>query len=368
MKFIISRSALLAAITPAATITNRRSPSPFGSCVRLTAAGSTLTVQARDAISAVRATAPIEAGKPGTIAVPAEDFLERVDAMADGPIALSYAKDRLTIQQGARVYTLRTLSAEGFPAFPAPPPNPITLPAARLSDALTSVAYAAGNDIALPQFCGVVVVANDVSLTTTAADGKRIARVSGDGVGAALNTFVPSSAMKALEQVLGVGGEVTVATSEALVYIKAGDVELAYQRPAVDAPKYEMVMGFLKAIDGAAVSRKDLLTRINAVTVDGTAGGAPVVLGCGGGILHLSHTSMDGDVSTDEVAAGEGWEWTVAAEATYLIEALRRLPGESVRVCVFETDMQQPIVLRGEGESIATIARINPETLKARAA
>lgn len=358
MKLIIDRNALLAGLTPAEAITNRRSPSPFGSAVVLRSVDQSLVISSRDMTASVRSTVACNVAKSGVVAVTAEDLLDRVKAMPSGSLNLDVTKGKLRLSMSKRDYTMRAYeSADSFPAFPVIPEDHTTLSAKSLRDALASVTYACGPEEEAMFNC-VCLAANDQGMSATTGTGKRIVRASivADG---AISAAIPEKAAKVLLEALASNeGDVTIASNEGLTYVKVGNVEMTYQRPGMVAP-YDQVLGWLKSEDGPSVERGAIMGLLRAVTPDGTAGSVPVTLTAKDGVLRCEHVSTDGDVSTDEIEVGGAWDWSVCAEARYMSQAIGKMSGDSVRLCV-HAEQDQPLVIRGES-ALATIGRIVPQ-------
>lgn len=352
MKFVIDRNAFVAALAPAAAITNRRSPSPFGSALVLRVSPERVVVQSRDHTASVRATVPADVATGGVVAVPADDLLDRVKAMLNGAITVDVTKGKLRLTLGKRDYTMRVYeSAEAFPAFPQMPDGPIALTRATLMDAIQAVLYASAdeNDAAVPDaFKGVslVVSSGTNSVQATASDRKRFARAivpSSDG--ADWTGFIPAKVAAFVASAPGT--RVIVASSDTTVYVRCDGVEMACQLPAGAMPPYDQVYAFARASEGPEVELASIINAIKGITPDGASGNVPVVLHAANDVLRCDHTSKDGDHSTDEVTTNGSYAWTITAEAKYLLDALRRFNGERVVVCV-DDDPAQPLVLRSD--------------------
>ncbi len=121
MNLTVAKRDLLRAASKMVGVAESKSTMPLLAHVFLTATDSGLRLDATDLYLALRTSIPAEVSKPGTVSVPAKDFVERIKNMADGPIDLS-VKDGGLVLKGkgsARRYTLRFANGEDFPPMPS---------------------------------------------------------------------------------------------------------------------------------------------------------------------------------------------------------------------------------------------------------
>jgi len=348
VKLVISRSELLAKLGPAAAIANRRSPYAYGACAMLRAE-STLTIQVSAPTVAIRATAQAEIAKRGFVLLGAEDLLDRVKSLPDGPVELTASKDKLTIKAGSRTHVMATHDgAESFPGWAAPPANIQTIPGTSLSTVLRAT-YAASSDVGMVILNGVLLKAANDKLVAYAADGLRVASVSAPS-DAALNVFVPLSVANVLSEIRS--EHVEIGVTDSAIYLKLGDVELIYQRPA-GTFSHETIANAIKGGNPIRIGRGMLASTIRGVTPDGTGGNTPVTLRAGHGTLKLNYVTASGDPSNDEIAVETPEEWIAIAEGKYLIEALvKHMTGDTVLLSVKDDDA---VILQDDAGNRATV-------------
>lgn len=369
MKLTISTATLLRHLAPCAEVVNARSAYAFGKCVLLTAKGTSLSIQSYNQPVSIRATVGGDAltvSTDGTVAVPAEEFHDRIKAIKDDHVTLSSDGAKLTIKgSGARKYTLGCFAGDGFPSFPARPSNEVTVSAGALASVLQRVAYAIHDDLSMPMFCGVTITAANDTLTASASNGHRIARATAPAVGA-VATFIPGPAAETLLRVLD-KGNVRIASSSQIVSCTIDGIELVYSLPPGETPGFDQVLGSLTEADGPVVDRRAMLAALKGITVEGTGGAVPIEIQSTGASILVRNTSINGDESSDEVACESACKWIVYVEAKYIIEALRSWGEDDVKI-IAERSLfaNQPLVLRCAGTSggLATIARCLPAKAK----
>jgi DNA polymerase III sliding clamp (beta) subunit (PCNA family) len=367
VKLTIDRAALLTALAPAVSITDRRAMTHWGSCVvlRASTASPALVIASTRDYTSVRSSVDANVSKPGTIAVPAEDFASRVDKMPDGEITLTVKDGKLTLKNGAAVHVLRTLSVENYPAYPTATGDPAIIDAKSLATLLGSVSYAVEKDNPRGvRFAGIVLATRHGKLVATASDGLgRFSRASAMHAGGAVDTFIPYAAMAVIDAAIGRGvSTVSLAASERTVGFTAGSIEMAYIKPDIGELPYDTFFQSFVANDGTSVSRRDLAAELRGVTPDGMAGLVQVVMRCEGDRLTLSHTTIDGDESTREMQAGGG-TWQVRVEAAYLRDALR-VGDDDVMLCEAPAG---PLVIRS-ASSISLIGQCVAPSVAEKAA
>src|SRR5690606_22134084 len=123
MRVAVSKKDLLRVLGRCQGVADKKSTMPVLGNVLLRATPDSLDLSATDLVVAVSGSVPAKVEKPGSIAVPAKDFFDRVRMMPEGQIGIEVGDgSNITIRSltSARRYTLFGLPGDEFPRLPAP--------------------------------------------------------------------------------------------------------------------------------------------------------------------------------------------------------------------------------------------------------
>lgn len=124
MELTVARKDLLRLVTRMQGVAERKTPLPILSNVLLDADGtSTLRLAATDLNLALSARMAAVVLKPGSVAVPAKDFAERLKMMPEGQVHIATLPNSmitLKASGSARRFSLHGVQGEDFPQLPTP--------------------------------------------------------------------------------------------------------------------------------------------------------------------------------------------------------------------------------------------------------
>ena len=116
MKVICNRGALLESLTVTGNAVNPRSPKPALHCVKLTAAGTALTISATDLEVAIRYTdTQVQIEQEGEVLIPADRFLAIVRESIDDTLSIEISGDHAVIKGQDSNFKIFTQKAADFP-------------------------------------------------------------------------------------------------------------------------------------------------------------------------------------------------------------------------------------------------------------
>ncbi|GEA15485.1 DNA polymerase III subunit beta [Moorella sp. E308F] len=342
------QSDLAAALKKVDAAVSRKNVVPALAGVLLEAGEDKLRVYATDLDVGVEVFVPAEVSDPGQALPPHKTFKGLVASLPDGEVELTAdeAANRLTLSQEKRRYSFDMLDPEVFPAFPdVDGSEAFTLPSAALARAVRSVSPAAAVDPFQGAFACVLLEkdAEKEVLRLVATDRQRLAVAEapwsgrGDGEAPVNDVLLPAASSKALLDVLsGAAGSEPKAElrfSGSFVVARTDDGNGFFARMGAGAfPNYRLVLPQdlpdPMRIDVGAL--KNALERA-ALLLSGQPGKPPLVeLETGAGILTVFALD-DPSICREEIPVsgdGAGTETSVAANALFLLDAVRPLDGE----------------------------------------
>jgi DNA polymerase III subunit beta len=336
LKLSIPRSELAAAVGLVGRAVSSRVTLPALGGVHLDANGETLILRATDLeLSLTREVAgTVEA--PGTVLLPARLFGDVVRALPDGPVALAHRPDQRDVElsAGAARFHLRTLATEDFPRLPQPDGETVSLPAEPLALTIELVARAASRDEVRPILTGVLVVAEDATLTMVATDSYRLSVKHSqldEPVTSRLEANVPAKALRELARIAVQEGaeRVEIALGRNQIVCRLGAVTLASRLIEGQFPSWRQLIpeAFEHEVRLPRAELLEIARRIGQLAQRN----APLRLAFSEGELTVAASTPEvGDASEGLPAPYGGEAMEIAFNPQFLIEGIESVEGDEV--------------------------------------
>lgn len=355
MDLVAPKKDLVAVLSRAATIAERKGTMPILSCVHLTAEGDGLRVAATDLYLAIRGSVAAEVKKSGTAVVSCKDLLERVRMMPDGPIQISTKDEAVSLKSvgRARRYTLRGLKADDYPPIPEVEEGKptMTLPAGVLAGLIARTAHAISTDETRAHLNGACFQWDGATVRMVGTDGHQLAKVETKvETKASVTMLIP---LKAIREVARLCDGAEAAADVAFVQqgpnaiFTVGGVTLVVRLTDSQFPPFDQVIPQDGRSHRFRVRRAAIADAIRAISVASSDRTDGVTLALDGKTLRIEAKSADGGEGSDEVPVEyDGAPFRIMAKASYLLPNLEATGGEEV-----EVDMGgdlDPIAMRSE--------------------
>src|SRR5690606_1311610 len=185
MKAICNRGALLEALSVVGQAVQARTPKPVLQCVRLTCGGDRLTLAATDMEIAVRyADAQVQIEDDGETLLPADKLRDIVRESMDDTLSIELKGEQCVIRGADSRFTVYTQNPADFPAVPDfEGEADFEIAGGLLKRLIGKTLFAAAREGTRYAFNGVLTTVGDGRVTMVSTDGRRRARVSGEGAG-----------------------------------------------------------------------------------------------------------------------------------------------------------------------------------------
>jgi DNA polymerase III subunit beta len=349
MDLTVPRRDLLTLVKRAQPVANAKSTMPVLANVLLDVDATSLRVAAFDLYLSVDGRCPADVRRQGSVAVNAKDFLERVNAMPDGPLLLKCDGSSLTLKAAgsARKYTLHTVAGEEFPKLPQPDAEAprFALPGAALRGLIAHVVFAISPDDTRPNLNSALLEIRDGTIRLVSTDGHRLAKVESKIESADAVMLLPLKAILTLRKIAeDTDGDVSVTASEPVAFFEADGITFGVKLVEAQFPSYEKVIpkSSSKIARVPRVAFAEALKAVGLAANDKTGG---IKLTLAPGILRITSESPDSGDGLDEVAMDyDGAEMTIGFKASYIQDVLGALGCEEVVLgCGGELD---PMILR----------------------
>lgn len=339
MKASLSRDPLAGALQLVGRAVSSRTTLPSLSGILLSAAGDHLTLRATDMeLALTSSVSEVEVQAEGTVLLPGRLFADVVRSLPPGEVTLELRAEQgdVEIASGAARFHLRTLTADDFPRLPAPEGEPVRLPAAPLAETIELVARAASRDEVRPILTGVLLQADERSLTMVATDSYRLSvkhTALETAVPQALEANVPARALRELARIATADGveEVEISLPRNQVVFGAGDVVLSSRLIEGQFPSWRQLIpeSFEHEV---RLPREELLETARRISQLAQRN-APLRLAFAEGELTVAaETPEIGDASEAMPAPYSGEPLEIAFNPQYLVEGIESVGSEQLAI------------------------------------
>lgn len=366
MDFTVPKKDLLRLVGRAQAVADKKSTMPVLSNVLLDAVDGQLRVAATDLYLSVSGHCHAEVKRPGSVAVPARDLLERVSKMPDGPVHVVSENGSATVlkaDKSARRYTLHGVPGSEFPKLPQPDEAAarLTLGADALELLIRRTQFSISPDDTRPNVNSALFEwqAERVRMVTT--DGHRLSKLEIGAKPAPQNTsfLLPLKAVAELRKLAEDARKETPKGEEAVVtlvhaspnafFVVAG---ATFSVKLVDAtfPSYQQVIP-RQSDRSARIPRRELADALDAMKLAASDRTGGVKLTLTSNLLRITSESPESGDGFDEVPIDyAGKDVTIGFNAKYFLDVLGAIDDEEEVTLGFSGELD-PAVLRPAKEN-----------------
>jgi DNA polymerase-3 subunit beta len=335
MKFTITREQLFEGLAAVQASIPAKTTLPVLSNILLEAGTDSLRLSGTDLDMSVSTVVPAEVDEGGAITLPARKLLELVRELPASAIRVTSAgEQRVSLECGRTRIKLLGLPTEDFPAFPPVPfGEGWRTTAADLQKLIGHVAFASSTEESRPILNGVLWELRNNRMRMVATNGHRLARMDVPTEGASdADLIVPPKALEQVRKLFPADASVEIARSDNHIGFEAGSTWVYSRLIEGPYPNYEQVIprenDKVATVDRTAL--QGALRRASVVASDQTH---RVRLGFQPGTLKISVQTPDLGEAADEVSVTyEGEAMEIGFNATYVLEILKYMPTEEVRL------------------------------------
>ncbi len=249
LKFSTSKDRLLSGLQIAGRAVSARSTLPSLGGILLTAGDGKLGVRATDMEIGLTLAIEGEVSDEGSVLLPGRLLVDVVRTLPDGDVTIATRAEQRDVEltAGQSRFHLRTLPPEDFPRLPEFEAAALTLPAIAFADTIERVARAASRDEVRPILTGVLLTAEEKTLTMVATDSYRLCVKHSeleDAVPEAVDANIPARAMRELSRIVAAEAAdvVEIALLGNQVAFRAGDVVLSSRLIEGQFPSYRQLL------------------------------------------------------------------------------------------------------------------------------
>jgi len=335
MRFTITREQLQEGLTAVAAAVPAKTTLPVLSNVLVEATKHGLRLSGTDLDIAVSTTVAADVDADGAVTLPAKKLIDITRELPSAPIRFAaLGEQRVSIECGRSKFKLLGLPREEFPSFPAVKFDGAWQATAGVVHKLVGhVAFAASTEESRPILNGVLWELRPDRMRMVATNGHRLAKMDVPATGGtSADLIVPPKALEQIRRLFASDAAIDVAKSDNHLGFRCGG-KLVFSRLIEGPyPNYEQVIP--RENDKAATIDKSAmagaLRRMSVVASDQTH---RIRLAFSGGTVKFSVQTPDLGEAQDELPVTyEGEPLEIGFNATYLLEILKYMPTDEVRL------------------------------------
>lgn len=365
MRFTISREKLQEGLAAVAASIPAKTTLPVLANILIETTENGIRLAGTDLDIAVSTEVGADVEQAGAITVPAKKLAEIARELPSAPVKISASgEQRVTLECGRSRFKLLGLPRDEFPSFPAVKfDDAWRVRSGDLQNLISHTSFAASTEESRPILNGVLWELRPDRMRMVATNGHRLAKMEL----AIASIGAPSSDLivppKALDQIR------RLFPAEEELEIARGDNHLGFRSPFTAVytrliegpyPNYEQVIP--KDNDRVAQAEKNALTqairRMSIIASDQTH---RVRLSFNAGMVKLAVQTPDLGEAQDEVPINfEGDPLDIGFNANYLLEILRYMPTDDVRLTFKAPERAATLEPEGWNENIKFLCLVMP--------
>jgi DNA polymerase III subunit beta len=337
MKFTITREKLHEGLGAVAASVPSKTTLPVLANILVEASKDGLKLSGTDLDISVSTTIPASVDQEGATTLPARKLVEIVKELPNAAIRMtSSGEQRATIECGKSKFKLLGLSRDEFPAFPSVKFEGGWRVAAKdLQKLISHVAFAASTEESRPILNGVLWELRADRMRMVATNGHRLARMDvptgGQGGGQA-DLIIPPKALEQIRRLFGGDEEIEIGRSDNHLGFRSTTTQVYTRLIEGPYPNYEQVIPREndKSLTADKAALAAALRRMSIVASDQTH---RIRMAFTNGACKMSVQTPDlGEAQEELAVAYEGDSLEIGFNAAYMLEILKYMPTDEVRM------------------------------------
>jgi len=336
MNFTITRQNLHAGLAAVSASIPTKTTLPVLSNILFEAREDGVWMSGTDLDVAVRVKVPADVREAGSLTAPGKKLQEIARELPDQPVEVTTRGDQIELKCGRSNFKFNGLPAEEFPTLAEIHfGDGWTVSGKDLHALIYHTSFAVSTEESRPILNGVLWELRDGSMRMVATNGHRLARMgipaASSGVPSA-DFIVPPAALQHVQRLLKSGEEVQVARNGNHLGFRSGSTEVFTRLIEGTYPNYEQVIP--KDNDKhAIVAKKALESAVRRMAVVASDQTHRIRMRFEENRVHLNVLTPDLGEGHDELEVSyDGDELEIGFNANYLLEVLRYMPSEEVKV------------------------------------
>jgi len=337
MKFTISREKLQEGLQAVTAAVPAKTTLPVLANLLVETTDRGIRFSATDLDIAVSTEVSADVETPGAITIPAKKLSEIARELPPSPVKIAASgEQRVTLECGRSKFKLLGLPRDEFPTFPQVRFNDSwRVKSGELQKLISHTAFAVSTEESRPILNGVLWELREERMRMVATNGHRLAKMELPVEASSAppgDLIVPPKAPEQIRRLFPAEEELEIARGENHLGFRSPFTSVYTRLVEGPYPNYEQVIP--KDNDRYAIADKASLTqalkRMSVIASDQTH---RIKMSFNTGMLKFSVTTPDLGEASDELPVNyTGDQLDIGFNATYLLEILRFMPTEQVRL------------------------------------
>ena len=338
MKFSCNRSELQAAVTIAAKAASSKSPIPALEGILIETGIDRVQLTGYDLKKGVYTKLDATVSEAGSIVLGARIFDNIVRALPEGVVTVQCQGCNVRITCENAEYSIIGTDAADYPELPSIDGQMgVSLPQDLLGQIIRETIFAVSDSEARPIYTGELFEIADGTLTVVAVDGYRLAlrREPVEGVEGSFSFIVPGAALSDLEKLCGaVKDPVQINLGSKHISFTIGDTVMVSRRLEGDFLNYKKSVpsAFSVEIDADRRLLQRTVERVSLIIDDKIKN--PIRCTFGDGQVSIVCATGLGKAEDCCMVDGNGGDLEIGFNNRYLLDVLKAVPADEVKVCL----------------------------------
>lgn len=336
MNFTITRQNLHTGLAAVSASIPSKTTLPVLSNILFEAREDGVWMSGTDLDVAVRVKVLADVKEPGSLTAPGKKLQEIARELPDEPVQVTTRGDQIELKCGRSRFKLNGLPSDEFPTLAQVDFSAgLTVSGKDLQSLIHHTSFAVSTEESRPILNGVLWELRDGEMKMVATNGHRLARmgvkVATTGTPSA-DFIVPPAALGQVQRLFKDDDEIQVARSDNHLGFKAAATEVYTRLIEGSYPNYEQVIP--RDNDKlATVEKKALESAVRRMAVVASDQTHRIRLKFETDRVHLNVLTPDLGEGHDELEIGYGGdELEIGFNANYLLEVLRYMPSDEVKI------------------------------------
>ncbi len=356
MKFSVTKESLLEGLSRTQNVVSTRTTLPVLSNVLLETTETGIRLSTTDMEVALRCEIDATVEKQGATTLPARRLLTIIRELPADDIQIETdSKNISSIRSGQSFFKIYGLARDEFPAFPeSKQAKSVTIKQSVLKDGLRKTSYAISMDETRYVLNGILFSFKESMLKLVATDGRRLAMFE-EAIDAEIDGtleadfIVPTKAINELQRLLGGDGDVTLSVGDSLVSFELNGSLLVSKLVDGNYPNYKQVIPNTEDVkEIITLEREPFATCVKRVSLLSSDKTSSIRLNFTKNNIEVtSNTPEVGEARESIAVAYKGRDLSIAFNPEYLMDPLKALPNDEIKLRLIDEMSPGVIELNG---------------------
>jgi len=365
MNFQITRQNLHSGLAAVSASIPSKTTLPVLSNILFEAKDDGVWMSGTDLDVAVRVKVPAEVKEPGNLTAPGKKLQEITRELPEQPVEITTRGDQIELECGRSRFKLNGLPADEFPSLPEIDfTDGWQVEGTALHRLIRHTSFAVSTEESRPILNGVLWELRDGAMTMVATNGHRLARMTLPAEASespSADFIVPPAALSQVQRLFKEGDALRVARNGNHLGFRAESTEVFTRLIEGSYPNYEQVIP--KDNDRiAVVEKKSLESAVRRMAVVASDQTHRIRMTFEDDRVHLNVLTPDLGEGHDELELSyQGGELEIGFNANYLLEVLRYMPTEEVKLAFKAPERAATLEpVPAEGETLDYLCLVMP--------